>query len=101
LTSITIPEGVTSIGANAFERSSLTSITIPESVTSIGVSAFLNCSSLISVILLRTTPPTLSSTNAFSNNASGRTFYIPENTYSVYSTATNWSTYASAMEEVI
>ena len=41
LTSITIPDTVTSIGYAAFEScSSLTSITIPNSVTSIGESAF-------------------------------------------------------------
>ncbi len=41
LTSITIPEGVTSIGNNAFDGcSSLTNITIPESVTSIGFNPF-------------------------------------------------------------
>jgi hypothetical protein len=79
----------------------LTSITIPASVTSIGASAFYNCTSLTSVNLLRTTPPSLSNTSAFTNNAQGRTFYIPENTYAAYSIATNWSTYASYMEEVI
>ena len=52
LTSITLPEGVTSIGESAFSRcSSLTSITIPASVTSIGGSAFSGCSSLTSVII--------------------------------------------------
>ena len=50
LTSITIPEGVTSIGGEAFYGCSrLTSITIPESVTSIGAYAFYGCSSLTSV----------------------------------------------------
>lgn len=43
LTSITIPNGVTSIGANAFTDCGLTSITIPGSVTSIGDYAFRNC----------------------------------------------------------
>ena len=50
LTSITIPEGVTSIGSSAFsDCSSLTTLTIPESVTSIGGDAFYDCSSLTAV----------------------------------------------------
>ena len=52
LTSITIPEAVTSIGAYAFAScSGLTSITIPEAVTSIGEGAFYGCSGLNTVIL--------------------------------------------------
>ena len=47
LTSVTIGNGVTSIGNKAFYScSSLTSIDIPNSVTSIGNSAFEDCSSL-------------------------------------------------------
>ncbi len=47
LTSITIPNSVTSIGTSAFWGSSgLTSLTIPNSVTSISDGAFANCSSL-------------------------------------------------------
>ena len=50
LTSIIIPESVTTIGSNAFsECSSLTSIEIPESVTTIGSNAFSECSSLTSI----------------------------------------------------
>ena len=51
LTSVTIPEGVTSIGGRAFSGcSGLTSITIPEGVTSIGSGAFA-CSSLSSIVV--------------------------------------------------
>ncbi|MBQ4065395.1 MAG: leucine-rich repeat domain-containing protein, partial [Clostridia bacterium] len=51
LTSVTIPDSVTSIGRNAFAASGLTSVTIPDSVTSLGYSAFSNCESLTSATL--------------------------------------------------
>ena len=52
LTSVSIPNSVTTIGINAFNGcSGLTSITIPDSVTSIGNNAFRNCSSLMNVTI--------------------------------------------------
>lgn len=49
---VVIPEGVTSIGENAFKWCrSLTSVVIPDSVTSIGTYAFYDCSSLTSVTI--------------------------------------------------
>ena len=49
---ITIPESVTNIGSSAFSGcSSLSSITIPENVTSIGSSAFEKCNSLTTIAI--------------------------------------------------
>ena len=49
LTSVLIPTSVTSIGDNAFEKTSLASVLIPTSVASIGTQAFAYCTSLASV----------------------------------------------------
>ena len=52
ITSVTLPNSITSIGNRAFrDCSSLTSINLPNSITSIVGGAFKNCSSLTSVTL--------------------------------------------------
>ena len=51
LSSVVIPEGVTSIGKGAFSMcKSLTNLVIPDGVTSIGDSAFSDCCSLTSLV---------------------------------------------------
>ena len=51
LTSISIPDGVASIGNWAFAYTSLTNINIPDSVTSIGENTFYSCSKLTSITI--------------------------------------------------
>ena len=88
LTNVKIGNGITTIGGNAFSGCyALTSITIPDSVTSIGGTAFYKCSSLTEMTILATTPPTLVNTNAISTATS--TIYIPAGTLEAYQGATN------------
>ena len=52
LTSLTLPDGITSIGEYAFSGcSGLTSLTLPDGITSIGEYAFNGCSGLTSLTL--------------------------------------------------
>ena len=52
VTKVVIPEGVTSIGAEAFEAcGNLTNVTIPDGVASIGDSAFWYCENLVGVVI--------------------------------------------------
>ena len=100
LSSITIPDGVTSIGSYAFRYChSLSSITIPDSVTSIGSYAFSYCYGMKEYHLLPATPPTLSSTSAFTNIPDDCIIYVPAGSLEAYQTATNWSAYADQMQE--
>ena len=100
LGSITIPDGVTSIGSTVFSGCySLASITIPDSVTSIGTYAFNNCYGMAEYHLKPTTPPKLSNTNAFTNIPSDCVIYVPRGCLEAYQIATNWTTYASYMQE--
>ncbi len=74
LTSVTIPNSVTSICKNAFSNcSGLTSITIPNSVTSIGYYAFNSCSNLTSVNYIGTIAQWCNI--AFSDPGSNPTYY--------------------------
>lgn len=51
LASISLPSTLTSIGASAFYKAALTSITLPEGLTQLGKSAFLFCEKMTSVTL--------------------------------------------------
>ena len=66
LTTVNLPDGLTSIEGNAFQNcSSLTSISLPDSLTSVGNGAFYGCTSLTTINL----PDSVTSigSNAFYN----------------------------------
>ena len=100
LRDVNIPDGVTVIKNSTFYNCySLTSITIPENVTSIERSAFYSCLGMKEYHLKPTTPPTLENWNAFQSIPADCVIYVPAGTLSAYQSATNWSTYASKMQE--
>ena len=86
ITSITIPNSVTSIGVCAFKYcQDLTSITIPGSVTSIGGGAFNNCYSLTSITCKSKTPIAIPE-SYISYYADDETGEIYQDTYSTFPT---------------
>lgn len=110
LSSITIPNSVTSIGDYVFYNTNFTSFTIPDSVTSIGQNAFYYCRSLTSctigsgvtnigrmafssapavIRMKETVPPTLGD-RAFESTS---VIYVPCSAYDAYVQA--WSSEAS------
>ena len=98
--SVTIPDGVTSIEQSAFGNCyGMMVMTVPDSVTSIGASAFSRCYSMKEYHFKGTTPPTLANKDAFSAIQSDCIIYVPRGSLEAYQTATNWSTYASKMQE--
>ena len=82
VTELIIPEGVTSIGNNAFSGcSSIESLIIPEGVISIGEYAFYNCKSLISVKISEGV--TSIGKNAFEKCTSLTSIVIPDSVTSI------------------
>ena len=80
LTSITIPNSITSIGGQAFYKNQLTSITIGNGVTSIGYDAF-NSNKLTSITIPNNI--TFIGTGAFANNLL-TSVVIPDSVTTIY-----------------
>ena len=108
----TIPEGITSIGNQAFVKANFSSVIIPETVSSIGWAAFYDnthlttidipssvtsmsswvfneCSALYKVTLHNTTPPTLG-TGVFNGTNSSLSIFVPAGSVEAYKTNSSW-----------
>ncbi|MGP1463835.1 leucine-rich repeat domain-containing protein [Tannerella sp.] len=91
LQSITLPEGLTTIGVNAFLYcSALKSIKIPGSVTSVQQRAFAGCTALTDVTVAWNTPLAIDPDVYASVTLSGVTLKVPKGTKAKYQTAPVW-----------
>ena len=108
LTRVVLNSGIEVVDRYAFNNcSNLIEMIIPESVTSIGSYAFNGCSQLQFVQVLRGDVLSLTSlgSNAFDAVHATLLILVPDDAYSAYITAANWSTYvdkirpASASED--
>ena len=78
----------------------LTSVTIPQNVTTIESSTFYGCSNLVEIYCKSTTVPTAinvfsyTSWDAFDENATNRKIYVPKESVEAYKSAKYWSDYA-------
>ena len=96
LTSVTIGNSVTSIGRGTFEGcSGLTSVTIPNSVTSIGEEALRDCPELLDVYCYAEKVPNTES-NAFDGSyPEYATLHVPDASVNSYRTTEPWSAFGT------
>jgi len=99
ITTLNIPDSVTSIGKDAIYLKGLTTVTIGTGIMSIDNQAFAECTNLSSVTINAITPPTLGS-DVFYSNASGRKIYVPSESVATYKAASGWSYYAADIEAI-
>ena len=100
LTSVTIPEGVTSIGNEAFcYCSGLTSVTIPSTVTSIGNDAFYGCNNLLTVISLIQEPFAINNNTFTQNTFTNADLFIPVGTMDKYKSKAGWKEFMRIQED--
>ncbi len=90
LTSVNIPNSVKTIGGSFIGCSSLTSVTIPESVTTIDWSAFSDCPELADVYCYSVSPPEISD-DAFGGSFIGyATLHVPASSIELYENTKIW-----------
>ena len=98
MTSVTMGNGVKSIGMGAFQVChNLSSITIPSSVTSIGSGAFNYCSKLKTILSERAIPIEIDD-RVFSDYTTQATLFVPSGSRSAYQSKAGWNKFQNIVE---
>ena len=104
LTSVTIPNSVTTIGGSAFyECTGLTSVTIGNSVTTIGYRTFYYCTGLKKIYSNIVNPNNVTlGSNVFQGvNKSTCTLIVPVASYDLYKNASQWKDFLNIVRDVL
>lgn len=95
ITTIEIPDNVKTIGSDAFDQcSNLVKVYIGSGITSIGSDAF-GSTSLATLHIKATTPPTITTGSSPSIPSTCARIYVPTNSVETYKAAEGWKNYAS------
>lgn len=106
LTELVIPEGVSSIGSQAFAYTPLTMISLPKTLEEIGSYAFYGCNDLLTIYSYNSQPPVLNGNEVFIKNVSGQqdyifqhaTLYVPKGSKSAYIASNGWNNFQNIVE---
>lgn len=95
-TSVTIPESVVKIeGLRAFSIPTLVSVTLPSSLEILGKETFYGCSSLASIRVMATTPPSGVTNSTWGGIPSTTMIEVPPESVEAYKADQGWSNYAN------
>lgn len=105
LFSVVIPDGVESIGDNAFENCGLRKLTLGKNVKTIGDNAFASCSDLLEIHSLAVEPPAYlrGSPDGVLFSGISSTYgilYVPEGSVDAYRQADEWGNFVSIRDSV-
>ena len=105
LFSVVIPDGVESIGDNAFENCGLRKLTLGKNVKTIGDNSFASCSDLMEIHSLAVEPPAYLRGSPDGVLFSGKSntygiLYVPEGSVDAYRQADEWGNFVSIRDSV-
>lgn len=90
--SLTVPEGITSIGTYfCYQDTALIVVDLPSSMLTIGSQAFSGCTALATFIVRASAPPTLGA-KVFNSVSSNMLIYVPDDSVDTYKTS--WSSHS-------